>query len=139
MHHGTAGQGGVNIAGRPRSNRGKNAQPRAGVGALATCGTRATSGRGWAGYPVGFVSGVGVTLLVAAARHPEWTLAALAGTAAAIATVTTLLAWSVASTVRLLRRAADGRGAIPAPRLGVLPTGDRRVPEAAVARIGGPR
>jgi hypothetical protein len=51
--------------------------------------------RGWAGYPLGFVAAIAVTIVAVAAggtAHPLWTLAALAATAAAIGTVTTLRA-----------------------------------------------
>jgi uncharacterized membrane protein len=51
--------------------------------------------RGWAGYPLGFVAAVAVSIVAVATGgtgHPLWTLTALTGTAAAVATVTTLRA-----------------------------------------------
>jgi hypothetical protein len=48
---------------------------------------------GWAGYALGFVAAVSVTLVAVAAHgsgHPLWSLGALAATAAAVAAVTTL-------------------------------------------------
>lgn len=44
------------------------------------------------GYPLGFAGAIAVTLVAVAAHgtdHPQWTLTALAGTSAAVATVTT--------------------------------------------------
>ncbi len=51
--------------------------------------------RGWAGYPLGFVAAIAVTIVAVAAggtAHPQWTLIALVATAAAIGAVTTLRA-----------------------------------------------
>ena len=51
--------------------------------------------RGWTGYPLGFAAAITVTLVAVAAHgtaHPQWTLVALAATAAAIAAVATLRA-----------------------------------------------
>ena len=47
------------------------------------------------GYPLGFLAAVAVTVVAVAAQgteHPQWTLTALSGMAAAVATVTNLRA-----------------------------------------------